>query len=40
MNKKDLVSSVSEILRENDLRKPVKIKKHKLTGKIDKENIC
>ena len=29
MNKKDLVSRVSEILRENDLRKPVKIKKHK-----------
>lgn len=29
MNKKDLVSRVSEILRENNLRKPVKIKKHK-----------
>lgn len=29
MNKKDLVSRVSEILRENDIRKPVKIKKHR-----------
>lgn len=29
MNKKDLVSRASEILRQNDMRKPVKIKKHR-----------
>lgn len=29
MNKKDLVSRAAEILRQNDIRKPVKIKKHK-----------
>lgn len=29
MNKKDLVSRVAEVLRENDVRKPVKIKKHR-----------
>lgn len=36
MNKKDLVSRASEILRLNQTRKPVKIKKHKFTI-IDEE---
>lgn len=40
MNKKDLVSRVAEILRENETRKPVRIKKHKFQIIDDEGNTA